>query len=99
MEMVIILLITLLVLGVAAKHWGFDSTAKIDSPEWERRRQWSMLPGCARHDPIAEKAARDRRWAGGDHDLPYSFTLPNSVPQVRAWMKLLLHRQDGAFQP
>ena len=37
--------------------------------------------------------------AGGDHDLPYIFTLPNSAPQVRAWMKLLLRVQEGAFQP
>jgi len=36
---------------------------------------------------------------GGDHDLPYRFTLPNYAPQVRAWMKLLSRVQDGAFQP
>ena len=31
--------------------------------------------------------------------LFYSFTLPNSAPQVRAWMKLLSRVQNGAFQP
>jgi hypothetical protein len=36
---------------------------------------------------------------GGDHDLPYCFTLPNSALQVRAWMKLLSRVQDRAFQP
>ena len=40
METVIILLIAVLVLGVASRQWGFDSTEKIDSSEWERRRQW-----------------------------------------------------------
>jgi len=27
--------------------------------------------------------------AGGDHNLPYRFTLPTSLPQVLAWVKLL----------
>jgi hypothetical protein len=37
---VIILLLALFALGAASKRWGFDSSEKIDSPEWERRRQW-----------------------------------------------------------
>ena len=32
---------------------------------------------------------------GGDHDLPYSFSLPLSLPQVLAWMKLLAKVQGG----
>src|SRR5262245_16596653 len=27
---------------------------------------------------------------GGDHDLPYRFSLPSSLPQVFAWMTLLV---------
>jgi hypothetical protein len=38
------------------------------------------------------------RAAGGDHDLPYSFTLPTSFPQVLAWVKLLAQVQNGALQ-
>ena len=30
---------------------------------------------------------------GGDHDLPYSFSLPRSWPQVLAWMTLLARVQ------
>jgi hypothetical protein len=37
--------------------------------------------------------------AGGDHDVPYSFALPTCVPQVLAWMKLLVKVQGGALQP
>jgi hypothetical protein len=37
--------------------------------------------------------------AGGDHDMPYRFTLPTSIPQVLAWMKLLAKVQDGELQP
>lgn len=35
---------------------------------------------------------------GSDHDLPYSFTLPDSWPQVRAWMRLLASIQRGEIQ-
>lgn len=39
------------------------------------------------------------RGAGGDHDLPYQFTLPTSIPQVLAWMRLLTKVQHCALQP
>ena len=37
--------------------------------------------------------------SGGDHDLPYSFSLPRSLPQVLAWMTLLARVQRGEVQP
>ena len=37
--------------------------------------------------------------AGSDHDLPYNFTLPDSWPQVRAWMRLLARVHSGELQP
>jgi hypothetical protein len=39
------------------------------------------------------------RGAGGDHDLPYRFTLPTSLPQVLAWVKMLARVQQGDLQP
>ena len=39
------------------------------------------------------------RGAGGDHDLPYRFTLPISMPQVFTWVKLLVRVQHGDLQP
>jgi len=39
------------------------------------------------------------RGAGGDHDLPYQFTLPTSMPQVLAWVQLLARVRQGDFQP
>ena len=36
---------------------------------------------------------------GGDHDVPYSFALPPSMPQVLAWMRLLARIQRGELQP
>jgi hypothetical protein len=35
------------------------------------------------------------RGAGGDHDLPYRFTLPIAMPQVLAWVKRLVRVQQG----
>jgi hypothetical protein len=37
--------------------------------------------------------------AGSDHDLPYNFTLPDSWPQVSAWMRLLMRVRSGELQP
>ena len=37
--------------------------------------------------------------AGSDHDLPYNFTLPDSWPQVRVWMRLLARIHSGELQP
>ena len=36
---------------------------------------------------------------GGDHDLPYSFSLPRSLPQIFAWMTLLARVQRGELHP
>jgi hypothetical protein len=33
--------------------------------------------------------------AGGDHDSPYTYSWPSSIPQVLAWMKLLARVQRG----
>ena len=36
---------------------------------------------------------------GSDHDLPYSFALPGSWPEVCAWMRLLASIERGEIQP
>jgi hypothetical protein len=33
--------------------------------------------------------------AGGDHDLPYRFSMPASIPQVLAWARLLTRVEHG----
>ena len=42
MGIAIILIIGIIVLDIAALRWGRDSRDGLDSPEWERRWQWSM---------------------------------------------------------
>ncbi|HEY6540803.1 MAG TPA: hypothetical protein VIZ18_07695 [Ktedonobacteraceae bacterium] len=36
---------------------------------------------------------------GGDHDQPYTFTLPVSTPQLLAWTRLMNRVQQGELQP
>ena len=37
--------------------------------------------------------------ASTDHDSPYTFTLPQSLPQVLAWTRLLARVQRGELEP
>ncbi len=37
--------------------------------------------------------------AGADHDVPYCFALPASMPQVLAWMRLLAKVHRAEVQP
>ena len=37
--------------------------------------------------------------SGGDHDVPYSFALPASLPQVLVWIRLLARVHRGEIQP
>lgn len=47
-----------------------------------------------------EKRRRDlERGTGGDHDLPYRFTLPTAMPQGLTWVKLLVRVHNGDLQP
>jgi hypothetical protein len=39
------------------------------------------------------------RGVGGDHDTPYTFTLPPSMPQVITWLRLLKRVKCGELQP
>jgi hypothetical protein len=36
---------------------------------------------------------------GGDHNEPYTFALPVSMPQLLAWTKLLVRIQHGELLP
>jgi len=49
--------------------------------------------------PLDKRREELESGAGGDHDLPYRFTLPTSLPQVLAWVKLLARVQSGDLQP
>jgi hypothetical protein len=45
---------------------------------------------------VLEKRRRELEYgAGGDHNLPYQFTLPTIMPQAIAWVKLLARVHNG----
>jgi hypothetical protein len=45
METLLILILLVIAFDIASLRWGFDSTEKLDSPEWERRVAWRVLEG------------------------------------------------------
>ncbi len=47
-----------------------------------------------------ERRRQEReRGAGGDHDRPYTFTLPAFMPQALAWSSLLAKVRRGEIEP
>jgi hypothetical protein len=66
-------------------------TANYTTRESARSSRASNLPGVRQ---------QDSEWSiGGDHDTPYTFALPVSMPQALAWAKLLAKVQNGELVP
>lgn len=63
-------------------------------------RTQQSLNERSRGGDALEKAREDlESGAGGDHDLPYRFTLPLSTQQVLAWVKLQVRVHNGELHP
>jgi hypothetical protein len=43
MEILLVILLAFIVLDFAATHWGINSTEDVNSPEWERRKNWGAI--------------------------------------------------------
>jgi hypothetical protein len=43
MEMLLVIVIALIVLDLAARRWGVNSTDDFNSPEWSRRKDWGAI--------------------------------------------------------
>jgi hypothetical protein len=48
--------------------------------------------------PLDKRREELERGTGGDHNLPYRFTLPTSMPQILAWLTLQVRVQQGDLQ-
>ena len=48
---------------------------------------------------LERRRAELEHGAGGDHDTPYTFALPLSVPQTLAWTRLMARVQRGELEP
>ena len=66
------------------------------------RREQSITAGFSAFgstDALERKRLEIECGPGGDHDLPYSFSLPVSTPQLLAWARLQTRVQAGELQP
>ena len=54
-----------------------------------------LSPCESNRSPLDKRREELERGVGSDHDRPYRFTLPTSMPQVLAWVKLLGRVQQG----
>ncbi len=43
MEMLLVIVIALIILDLAARRWGVNSTEDFNSPEWNRRKNWGAI--------------------------------------------------------
>ena len=57
------------------------------------------FPGFGNTSLLERKRLEIENGPGGDHDTPYSFTLPISTPQLFAWIRLQARVQAGELEP
>jgi len=82
-----------------AKTTMQPSTAVVPASSWQIN---SVAPSSLAANGLndLDKQRLEREMGpGGDHDLPYTFMLPLSTPQVLAWIRLLAQVQNGKLQP
>ncbi len=88
---------------------------RLESEAGTRESMGLVVASIAREQPLHEKSASSpferimsfldmRRLESelgtpGDHDTPYTFTLPTSMPQALAWTKLLVKVHAGELDP
>jgi hypothetical protein len=73
--------------------------AVISQPAGNERGREGSVQGSRGRSALERRREELESGPGGDHDLPYSFSLPLSVPQVLAWMTLLARVQRGELHP
>ena len=68
---------------------------------WLRQGESAMLwaPVGLGKSMLDQKRLEIELGPEGDHDVPYSFALPVSMPQVLIWMRLLARVQRGELVP
>ena len=85
--------------GGARGHEGTTSTAVSTRTRLDERAIAAHAP-CERSTSSLERRRLEQELgAGGDHDVPYHFALPLSLPQVLAWMRLMGRVQRGEVEP
>jgi len=81
--------------GGAQEYKATTSIAVSTTTRLNESATIAPAPGERSWDALERKRLDYERGAGGDHDLPYSFALPLSLPQVLAWTRMLARVQRG----
>jgi hypothetical protein len=75
------------------------SIAVVTGPSSNESRRGVKARDGKGTSPPDKRREELERGVGDDHDILYRFALPASMPQVLAWMHLLVRVQDGTLQP
>ena len=84
--------------GGARGHEGTTSIAVSPGTRLDENGGAAHGLGERSVSPLERRRLEQELGAGGDHDVPYHFALPLSLPQVLAWMRLLARIQRGELQ-
>ena len=80
---------------------GHEGTTSIAVPTRTRLNESTLaapILGERSMSSLETRRLEQELGTGGDHDVPYHFALPLSIPQVLAWMRLLARRARGELQ-
>lgn len=84
--------------GEAQGYEGMTSIAVSPRTRADERGGVAHAPCERDRSPLEWRRLEYERGAGGDHDVPYHFALPPSMPQVFAWVSLLGKVQRGEVE-
>jgi len=85
--------------GGAREHEGTTSIAVSPRTRLDESSGAAHVLGERSMGLLERRRLEQECGAGGDHDVPYHFALPLSLPQVLAWTRLLGRVQRGEVQP
>jgi hypothetical protein len=87
----------------------FESALKTRDSEWvietstireqDLPEKWSSAPSEGTMGVFDRRRLEIELGTPGDHDTLYTFSLPTSLPQTLAWLKLLARRHHEELQP
>jgi hypothetical protein len=85
--------------GGAREHEGTISIAVSPRTQSDESSGTANVLSERSMSSLERRRLEHERGAGGDHDVPYLFALPLSLPQVLAWARLLGRVQRGELEP
>jgi len=83
----------------ARGHEGTTSIAVFTTTRLDESGGAAITLGERSMSSLERRRLEQELGPGGDHDVPYIFALPLSMPQVLAWMRLMGRIQRGEGEP